>query len=226
MLFYGGYDKITEIFFSAVVMFGKMIFKTALKTVLGLIIAVIVIVAVWVLAAPQSAATICEKANWYSAAVNLSALRYKYTGGIEDLSRCAEDGIYSAKDKYILKYGEELLDKDGYSELCSSKDETIASSAFAAYAPKYDYFISGYVAVSLFNTGDTDGGVERALASNGAESFGYGNPLAKLALAVAERGGESDISKLLSALDTLTVTEEYDTAYLSDIIGILENQGD
>ena len=91
----------------------KLILKTALITLATLVLAGLLVFSLWILCAPQTMATSCEKTGNYSFAVTCADLRYKYTKDIKDLARCAEDGIISGKDKHILKYCGMLVEEIG-----------------------------------------------------------------------------------------------------------------
>lgn len=99
----------------------KVVFKTALKTLLTVIIALLIAFGIASLGFPGSMASLCEKAGNYSLAAGYSSLSYTYSKDIDDLARCAEDSILSKSDGKIIKYCGKLLNHDGFDELCKRK---------------------------------------------------------------------------------------------------------
>lgn len=102
-----------------------VVIKTALKTVLAVITALVIAFGIASLAFPGGMANICENTGNYSMAVGYSSLAYKYSGKVEDLARCAEDSIFSKKDKKIVKYCGELMAHDDFEKLCADKSGSL-----------------------------------------------------------------------------------------------------
>ena len=174
----------------------KLILKTALITLATLILAGLLVFSLWILCAPQTMATSCEKTGNYSFAVTCADLRYKYTKDIKDLARCAEDGIISGKDKHILKYCGMLVEEDGFEELCAEKDKELSDSDYGKDTVSYKSYVLGHLAAAQYRGGDLQNAIKTA--ENGGEQS-----LTRLVLSIVGKNDKAAAKdeNLLTALD-------------------------
>ena len=169
----------------------KIILKSSLITIGALMAAGILFFSLWILISPQSMATVSEKLRNYDFAVTCANLKYKYSDDTADLARCAEDSILSKKDKLILKYCEELIDRDDFSQLCTRRDGEL-SSQVGQYTTATDYktYIIGTLAAAQYRSGDLEKAVQTAERGGNVDCF------RKLVLEVVLRNNEDDIQKV------------------------------
>lgn len=161
----------------------KIILKSALITLAAIALAALTVFSMWILCAPQTMATSCEKTGNYSFAVTCANLRYSYTKSAYDLSRCVDDSILDGNDKLVVKYGEKLIAHDKFSEVCKSKSAELSESLKV----KFDYrsHVCGNVAYSQFKRGDLSEAVKTAQKSGTEAGF------IKLTVAVSESGTDA-----------------------------------
>ncbi|MDE6613327.1 MAG: hypothetical protein K2K28_02105 [Clostridia bacterium] len=164
----------------------KLILISASITVAALALAALLVFSLWILCAPQTMATSCEKTGNYSFAVTCADLRYKYTKDAYDLSRCVDDSILSGNDKLVVKYGEKLIADKQFQAVCIRKAEET----------KVDYksFVCANVAYSHYNRGSLQKAIEYAEFPQTEAGF------IKLTVAVAESGSAEDKQKLKAEL--------------------------
>lgn len=188
----------------------KVVLKTALITIAALAAAALIVFAMWLVISPQTMATSCEKTGNYSFAVTCADLRYKYTGDISDLARCAEDGILSGKDEHILNYCEKLTTHEEFGKICAVKDEALSGGIYGEHTGEYKAYIFGNLAAAQYRAGDTD----KAVASSKA-----GGELAYLkpVIEISERADKLAAEKFLTALENEEKTER-----IKNLIDILE----
>ena len=186
----------------------KIVLKTALLTIAALAVAALAVFSLWILCSPQTMAGASERIGNYSFAVTCAALRYKYTKNANDLARCAEDGILSGKDKYVIEYGEKLVSHEKYAELCAKKNEQLSQTKYGELAADYNGYICGHLAAAQYRKGDTAKAVETA-QSGGAGAF------ARLVIAVADK---SDKQAAQTVLDALNKDAAQNTENLKNIL--------
>jgi hypothetical protein len=204
-------------------MLSNVIFKTAFKTLFALIVAVVIGFGIWFVAFPQSLATVSENLDNYSFAVTCTSLRYKYTGNVYDLARCVDDSIFSENDKNIVKYGTKLIYDSQFDEVCEYKDNQLSSGAYSKYAIDYKQYVYGYVAVSVYNRGDTEGAIALAKEANEDGDFQKGNALSTLAIKIAASGSSDDKKAVLSSLEEVTPSGSDEREHLNNIKSILNS---
>lgn len=200
----------------------KIIFKTALKTLLAIIVAAAIVFAVWFFGFPQSLATVGEKTGNYPLATVCMSMRYARTDDIDDLARCVEYAIFSGKDGYVYKYGNKLVEREDFASLCERRDELSSSGQYSEYTRLYKHYIFGYLAAATFARDGVNKAVEIAATANGADSFVTGNAFAVLALRVAQNGSADDKAAVLAALDKINCTDQAELQYLDNIKAILD----
>ena len=164
----------------------KVILIAALETLAAAALAALLVFSLWILCAPHTMASAAEKTGNYSFAVTCANLKYSYTNSVDDLSRCAEDSILSGKDKFIVKYGEKLLNDTRFDKLCEKKSEKIS----------YDYksYICANVAVAQYRRGDLTKAIKTADSANTEDGY------IKLVLCVHEKGSAEDKAKLYNSI--------------------------
>lgn len=192
----------------------KIVVKTAVKTVLIILAAILAVFAVFNLAFPQHMATLTEGMGNYSLAVKYASLRYSYTHDGEDLARCFDDAVLWENDKYIIEYGEELIERGDFAQVCESKNKQSGI---------YDYRhrVYGKVAVSYYNTGKKSDAVNFAAEANGKDSFVYANALMSLAVAVRAASDADTCNLLIAELEKIHPVNEQETTYLNQVIASL-----
>lgn len=163
----------------------KIIFKTALKTIVAVIIAAILAFAVASLGFPRSMAGICEGFGNYSLATSYSSLSYKFTGDINDLYNCANYGILANDDGKITYYCAMFYEHDGFEEFCEGnagvKQRVLSNLAAAQY-----------------RQGEKDKALNTAEAAmDGVSDFPAGNAISKLCVEVGKSYDKQTAQKLL-----------------------------
>lgn len=193
----------------------KVIFKTALKTLLAVLIALVAAAAILCLGFPQNVADICEKTGSYSAATVFASLRYTYTGDVNDLARCAEDSILSGNSVNIRKYCGKLVAEEEFATVCEEKD--------GAAVGFYRQYIYGNYAVALYNGGEKALAVETAEAAlNGVSGFPEGNAYGSLAMAIVEARDAETANTVLEKIRNLSPSDsEYEIKYYNAVLKVL-----
>lgn len=194
----------------------KVVVKTAVKTILIILAVLVVVFAVFNFAFPQHMASLTEKMGNYNLAVKYAALRYKYTRDGDDLARCFDDSVLLGNDKYIIEYGEELIDHEDFEEVCQSKNSKYKT--FPNGKPyNYRFLVVGKVAVAYYNTGKSVEAVNMAAEENGTTSFADHNPLVILASAVKAKKDAIACALVLEKLDNITPQLQEDINYLEKV---------
>ena len=181
--------------------------KTAVKAVLVILCAVLVAFAVFNLAFPQHMATLWENTGNYAIAVKYTDLRYKYTGDGSDLARCFDDSVLAVDNEIIISYGNELIARSDFAEICEKKDELFSEGLYGTL--KYKNTVYSEIARAYYRRG-FDGDLVRAvkIAAEGtpSTSFEYGNPLMSLAAKIRTSKDGNGAELMLLALNG---SEEY-----------------
>lgn len=180
----------------------KLIAKSAGVAFACVALGALIVFSTWILCAPQTMATACERTGNYSFAVTCADLRFRYTKKTADLARCAEDGILSKNDKHIVKYCEKLIARNDYASLCEGKD-----ADFLLYG--YNDYIRGSLAAAQYRGGNFDKAVETA-------SGGTSQSFVKLVIEVTDGGTGKQARELIEAL------ANYGDADAENLISILE----
>lgn len=113
----------------------KVIYKTALKTVLCLILLAAVVFGVMSLAFPRTMGKMCETTGNYSMAAGYFSQSYKYTGDIEDIARCSHNYITVGKDENIIVFCQKYIEDkqfDAYTEGNTGERQLIYGSLACA----------------------------------------------------------------------------------------------
>ena len=172
----------------------NIVLKSALFAVAALALAALLTFSLWILCSPQTMATASERAGNYSFAVTCADLRFKYTNDSSDLARCAEDAILSGKDKHILEYGEKLISRTDFDEVCTNRNEKLSQGEYGQYTADYKSYICGNVAASEYRGGRLQTAVETAGKAQSETAF------IKLTLEVAAKGTDAEKGYLKTAL--------------------------
>ena len=187
----------------------KIILKSALITVAAIVLGALLVFTLWILISPQTMASSCEKTGNYTFAVTCADLRYKYTKDIKDLARCEEDSILSGKDSLIIKYGEKLVEEEGFADLCELKDKQLSEVDYgegAFITINYKAYICGHLSAAQYRSGN----LEKAISA--AEK---GASFTKLVIEIIENGTKADAEKVLGALGS---SDENLTKLLNEFI--------
>lgn len=185
----------------------KLVVKTAVKTVIIILVAFGVIFAIFNFAFPQHMATLTEGMGNYSLAIKYASLRYTYTKDTGDLARCFDDAVLLGDDKYIVKFGEELVDCRDFELYCESKSMSVGSGY------SYRQRVYSKLAISYYNTGKKEEAVALAAKANGTKGFAYGNALMSLAAYARSAKDASTCSLILNELDKITPSESEGADY-------------
>lgn len=199
----------------------KLVVKTAVKTVLIILGILIAVFAVFNFAFPQHMATATESIGNYDLAVKYASLRYYYTKDCGDLARCFDDSVLLGKDEYILQYGEQLIEHRDYENVCDRKNAQQTGSGY-----DYDQWVKGKLAVSYYNTGDTEKAIEKAVESNGITSFARGNALMTLAARVRSAHDKETAETLIGVLGEIHPTEQQEETNRLKVIDLLQKEVD
>ena len=194
----------------------KLVVKTAVRTVLILLGVVVVEFAIVNFAFPQYMATVSESMGNYDLAVKYASLRYHYTRNCDDLARCFDDSVLSGNDKYILQYGEPLVEHRDYSEVCRDKDERQMGSNYS-----YDNWVQSRLAIAYYNTDQRSKGINLAADVNGTTSFAYGNPLMSLVAYIRSGNDVEAATYVLEKLNDIHPTDSTEKDYLTEAIAAM-----
>lgn len=191
----------------------KLVVKTAVKTVLILLGVAVVAFAVVNFAFPQYMATVSESMGNYDLAVKYASLRYRYTRNCDDLARCFDDGVLSGNDKYVLQFGEQLVEHRDYAEVCREKDHKQTGSGYS-----YNHWVQARLAIAYYNTDQKAKAIDMAAEDNGTESFVYGNPLMSL-VAYIRSGNDKEAAKyILTKLNAIHPADAKEQGYLTEAV--------
>ena len=201
----------------------KVILKTALKTLL--IVAVVVLVAFGVasLGFPSDMASLCEKSGNYSMATGYASLSYTYSKDVKDLNRCFTDSIYAKNDGNIVKFGDQLIGDEKFSEVCESITviKVIVDKKEIERPIDYKQYVYGQVAAAKYRMGDKAQAMETAQeAMTEVEGFPANNALAILSLQVIQSGDKGTAKELLNEI---TSKHQDESDYYNVLISELEN---
>ena len=189
----------------------KIVVKTAVITVAIIIVVVSVVFTIFRFAFPQHMATLSEGMGNYNLAVRCASLRYSYTHDCNDLARCFDDSVLWKNDQYIIQYGEELVNNEGFFAVCESKNQAAGAN--------YDYRqrVFGKIAVSYYNTGKKGKAVSFASEANGYTSFVYGNALMSLAAAVRSASDKEVCALIVAELDKIQPANGQELTILNEV---------
>lgn len=176
----------------------KVIVKTALKTLLAAIIILVLAFAGLSLGYPSGMASFFERCGWYSFAKGYASLSYTYSGNIEDLARCFNDGVMANDDGSTVKFGGELIEKDGFDGLCERETERLGIN--------YRHFVYGNVSCAKYRRGDKNGALDTAVkAFADKNSFPVNNALTQLA--GTARGDATTLKLIKAEMESITPLE-------------------
>lgn len=188
----------------------KVIFKTALKTLI--IVAVVVLVAFGIasLGFPSQMAGMCEKSGNYKMATGYASLSYTYSKNVNDLNRCFVDSMYAKNDNDTVKFGDKLIADEKFSEVCESITEITVKTGGKEVKIPIDYrqYVCGHVSAAKYRKGKKDEALNTATAAmEGVQGFPKNNALAILSLQVIESGDKDTAAKLITEIESNHVAE-------------------
>lgn len=189
----------------------KLVVKTAVKTVLIIVGILAVVFAIFNFAFPQYMATATENMGNYDLAIKYASLRYYYTKDCSDLARCFDDSVLAGDDKFIIQYGEELLEHKDFDEVCNDRN--------TQYGGGFDYKrrVNSKLAVSYYNSGEIEKGIVLAAEMNGTKSFSIGNPLMSLAARIKDNSDSEGAEFILAFLSKIEPEDDTEKGYLAEI---------
>jgi hypothetical protein len=136
-----------------------------------------------------------------------------------------EDAVYADRDDVVAEYGDMLIKRGDFAELCEKKDAHY-SEQYPAYSYSYMQYIYGRISVAYYvEKDDYDTAVARAEEGRGRDSrgsFATANAYVSLAVAIAEKGDSSNAKALCQTLEKLNVSED-EEEYLKGLIAVLNN---
>lgn len=194
----------------------KLVVKTAVKTVLIILGIFVAVFAIFNFAFPQHMASATESLGNYDLAVKYASLRYYYTKDVDDLARCFDDSVLLGNDEYILEYGQNLVEHKEYDEVCKRKNAQYGGGF------DYDYRVSSKLAISLYNTGKTEEGINYAVKAmkdkdGNITSFPYGNPLISLAARISSDNSKAAANIMLLVLKDVQGSSSEEETYLVQV---------
>ena len=193
----------------------KIVVKTAVKTVLIILAALLAVFAVFNFGFPQHMATAMEGIGNYDLAVKYASLRYRYTKDCGDLARCFDDSVLLENDKYILEYGEKLIENKDYADVCREKDEQQKGSRY-----DYDHWVKSKLSISYYNTGNAAKAIDTAVVNekkDGVLHFEYGNALMSLAARIRTDRDAEAAGYLLEALEEVVPADSIEEKNLEEV---------
>lgn len=194
----------------------KLVVKTAVKTVLIILGVLIVVFAVFNFAFPQHMATVTESMGNYSLAVKYASLRYHYTKDCDDLARCFDDSVLCGNDKYVLDYGNRLIEHQGYEQVCREKNLRQTGSRY-----DYDHWVMSKIAVSTYNTGKPYEAIQLAAADNGTESFEDGNALMAVCVRIKGEKDKDAATEMVKVLEGIHPVNSTESGSLTEFLAVM-----
>ncbi len=195
LLFLSHYDKINKIFYNPkqdTDKLVKVIYKTALKTILCLILLAAVAFGVMSLAFPAAMGGMCEATGNYSMAAGYYSQSYKYTGDIEDIARCSHNCIAAGNDGNIIVF-------------CRKYVEDKQFEAYVKGIPGEKQFIYGSLSCATYRQGEHSQAFELAKkAMEGVTGFPRANAYTALSLEVIKAGDGQTARDILEQLEKIT----------------------
>ncbi|MDE7083014.1 MAG: hypothetical protein K2O89_04855 [Clostridia bacterium] len=199
----------------------KVIFKTALKTLLVVALVVLVAFGIASLGFPSEMAGLCEKSGNYSLATGYASLSYTYTGNVNDLNRCFLDSVYAKNDSDIVKFGDKLISDEKFEEVCNLMNGQ--PSKVEGVTIDYKQYVHGSVAAAKYRSGNKEEALKTAIAAmDGVEGFPINNALAILSLQVISDGDTDTANSLLAEIEN---HGEAGNEYYETLIKELRNVG-
>lgn len=197
----------------------KVIFKTALKTLLLVAILALVAFGIASLGFPSEMAELCEKSGNYSLATGYASLSYTYSKDVNDLNRCFIDSVYAKNDGDIIKFGDKLIADEKFEEVCQSNSKTVQTNGGTVITIDYRQYVCGNVAAAKYRKGDKNGALETAASAMAdVQGFPVNNALAILSLQVIQ-GRDKD-----TAVELVKEIEKNHRDAESDYYNVLVNE--
>lgn len=205
----------------------NLISGTAIKTFLAVIIVLALTyvgVSFWL---PGPMASLYEDMGSYSIAVRYASLAYTYSGGQEDLARCVDDSILADSNADVIRFAEQLVEREDFEDYCLRRDQEMnykleaAGIEYGEYS--YRQFVIGNLACAYFSEGDAGKAVEWADSGmRGVEGFPANNAYAMLASRAVTAGDGQTCQTLLEhvrQIAPLPAQQEYYSSVLSLLQG-------
>ncbi len=200
----------------------KVVVKTAVRTVLAILAVLIVAFAVASFGFPQYMASVCENLGNYSLALRYSALRYSYTDDSLDLARCFENSVSLGDPDSIIKYGEELVAKSDFTDVCHYQEAEFGKLSDIyldgeSLGFDYEQRVKGKIATAYYLNGDAARAADYALEANGTQSFRSGNALIQLYAAVKTAGDGAAAQLLADRLSAVVPSDGEESDLLAEV---------
>ena len=190
----------------------KIVTHTAFKAVIIIILVLLIAFATASLGFPQHMATMFEDMGAYSFATGYAGLAYKYSGTVENLSRCVDDSIIAKDDANIVNYGEKIVKRKDFISYCEKRNA-------ASDGVDYYHFVYGNLARAKYNRGNKDGALKTAQTSmQNIEGFPVNNAFALLATRAVknkDRNFCEQIYMLINGIEPSPEQQEYYNAVIA-----------
>lgn len=202
----------------------KVVFKTAVKAIIGIAILALIVFGVLSLGFPSTMAGLCENTGNFYMAAGYASLSYTYTGDVNDLNRCFADNVQAKNDGDIVRFGEKLVQDEKFGEVCETNSKTVTTENGKVFID-YKQFVYGNIACAKYRLGDKDEAVSATkTAMDGVENFPKNNAVAYLSLQVIESGDKGTAEKLLAEMEKFKPAED-ETGYYNTLKSELQKVG-
>jgi hypothetical protein len=172
----------------------KMIGKTVLMTVAAFAVVCIFILGLLTFTAPVAMSRFTRRMGLYGQSAWYSSLQYTYSGELVYLYDAMNISVSGGKDKNVIRYGEQLVQADGFEAYCTASDE-----AETPVEGRYQY-VYGRLSVAYYNLGEGDKSLELAFSVNEATFTRY-NAVSDLVYQVEYIDGDKEFAgKILEKL--------------------------
>lgn len=191
----------------------KVVFKTAVKAIIGVAILALVVFGVLSLGFPSTMAGLCENTGNFSMAAGYASLSYTYSGDVNDLNRCFADNVQAGNDNDTVRFGEKLIQDEKFGEVCETNSKTVTTENGKVFID-YKQFVYGHVACAKYRLGDREAALEAAKsAMDGVENFPKNNALATLSLQVIQKADKDTAEKILAELERFSPADDEKNYY-------------
>jgi hypothetical protein len=179
----------------------KMIGKTVLATVASFFAVCVFLFLLLTFTAPVSMSRFTKSMGFYGQSAWYAALQYSYSGDLDYLYDALNISVAGGKDKNVIRYGEQLVEADGFKTYCEQRDE--GKDVIEA---SYQY-VYGRISVAYYNIGEGEKGLEVALSANTDEFVRY-NAVADLVYQAEFNTHDKEfLQKILEKLEDKEYTE-------------------
>lgn len=174
----------------------KLIFKTALKTVILVLVLVILTVCLITVFSPMTLAKFNKKLGNNNLAASYTIIEYNRQKDINDLADIVELSILAKNNKRVLKYSELLISHTKFDKYCDFIDSKNNNNNIYA---SYRQYIYGWNIRAEYMNGDKDSALEKA-KSVMPDDYSINNCMQYLVSVVIENNDIEFAKKILFVL--------------------------